>query len=68
MQEGRMGVMIDNSTIRTHPKEASMFLTNQNKMPKGTFTLFSFQYEKTENVMGVECFSSGPIKAEIVYL
>ena len=35
MQEGRMGVMIDNSTIRTHPKEASMFFTNKIKCLRG---------------------------------
>ena len=45
-----------------------MFFTNQNKMSKGRFTLFFIQYEKTEKGMGVECFSSGPIKAELVYL
>lgn len=61
--------MLDNSTIRTDPEKASMFFTRQNKMLKGKFTLFSFQYEKTENVMGMECFISGHIrKAQIVCL
>lgn len=64
-----MGVMLDNSISNTNTEKAPMSSTSQNKMLRGKFTLASFQYEKTEEVRGMESFSSGSIrKAQTVYL
>lgn len=61
MPKVSMVAVADSSTVRTDPEKASALLASRKKMLRG-LTRSSFQYEETEEVTGVESFSSRPVR------